>query len=512
MTWRADDPQGDESAKIRHEIVPYVRGRCVDIGCGTEKVWPHFIGVDSFKDEKLFGIKVKADILADALDLDVFGSEQFDCVYSSHVLEHIEDTRAALREWWRLVKPGGTLILYLPHRDLYPRIGQPGSNPDHKHDFTPEDIIRAMENARGGFDLERNEVRAEGQEYSFLQVWRRRRDGKRMHSWKNPKPAKTAAIVRMGALGDAIWASSVISHIKQQGYHVTLYTQDAGEVIFQSDPNVDRIIVIPPLYDGAGLLAYFCYEEDKYDRFINLCGVVETRLLPASNEVEFWRPLAQRRSMFGGTNYLAALHQAAGLDTSAEYRQKFYATSDEQAWAVCERAKLPGKVAVINPNGSTIAKHWPHTQAMIDLLDAQGIHAIVLGDLRGERLDGRKYGKIVGLEWHIRKAMAFAAMADIVIGTESAIVNAVAFEAPLKIVLLSHSSAKNLTSEWPNTVAISPSSVDCHPCHRIHRTMEYCNVDERTGSARCQAIVDPEGIMDIVLAYLESAEVAQEAA
>jgi hypothetical protein len=42
--------------------------------------------------------------------------------------------------------------------------------------------------------------------------------------------------------------------------------------------------------------------------------------------------------------------------------------------------------------------------------------------------------------------------------------------------------------------------------------MEYCNVDERTGSARCQAIVDPEGIMDVVLAYLESAEVAQEAA
>jgi len=505
MTWRPDDPQGGESAKIRHELVPYVRGRCLDIGCGAEKVWPHFVGVDSFKDVHLFGTPVKADINADASDLEVFGSEQFDCVFSSHTLEHIEDYRAALREWWRLVRPGGTLILYLPHRDHYPRIGQPGANVDHKHDFSPEHIIAAMAHAKGGWDLERNEVRSGGREYSFLQVWRRRTDGQRLESWRNPKPAKTAAIVRMGALGDALWASSVIAHVKEQGYHVTLYTQEAGEAMLRHDPNVDRIIVVPPLYDGAGLLGFFIYEEKKFDRFINLCGIVETRLLPASNEPDFWRPEAMRRAMFGSENYLQALHQAAGLPEDAEPRQKFHPTLQEQGWAVIERARYPGKVVVIAPNGSTPPKHWPHVQRMIDLLDARGIHAIVLGDLRGAQLDGRQHGRIVGLEWDVRHAMAFAALADVVVGTESAIVNAVAYEPPLKVVLLSHSSEDNLTRDWHNTVAVSPRVVSCHPCHRIQRTMEHCQIDGPTGAALCQAVVRAEDIEAAVVAYLEPA-------
>lgn len=510
MTWRADDPQGGESAKIRHELVPYVRGRCLDIGCGAEKVWPHFVGVDSFKDVHLFGTPVKADINSDAEDLAVFGSEQFDCVFSSHTLEHIDDYRAALKEWWRLVRPGGTLILYLPHRDLYPRIGQPGSNPDHKHDFAPEDIVAAMANAKGGWDLERNDVREQGREYSFLQVFRRRTDGQRLESWRNPRPAKTAGVARMGALGDALWASSVIAHLKAEGYHVTVYTQEAGELMLRHDPNVDRIIVVPPLYDGAGLVGYWLYEEKKYDRFVNLCGVVETRVLPAPNEPDFWRPVAMRRAMFGPTNYLDALHQAAGLPADAECRQRFYPTFEEQAWAVVERAKLDGPVVVIAPGGSTPPKWWPHVQSLIDLLDAQGICAVVMGDLRGHEFSPGKHGRVIGVEWDARRAMTFAAYADVVVGTESAIVNAVALEQPLKIVLLSHSNDQQLTKHWINTVAVSPSAVSCHPCHRIHRSMEHCTPDPVTGAAACQAAVTAEAVAGAIFDYLRE-DVAQEA-
>ncbi len=510
MTWRADDPQGGESAKIRHELVPYVRGRCLDIGCGAEKVWPHFVGVDSFKDVHLFGTLVKADINSDAEDLSVFGSEQFDCVFSSHTLEHIEDHRAALREWWRLVRPGGTLILYLPHRDLYPRIGQPGSNPDHKHDFAPEDIVAAMAGAKGGWDLERNEVREQGREYSFLQVFRRRTDGQRLESWKAPRPAKTAAVARMGALGDALWASSVIAHLKDQGYHVTVYTQEAGELVLRHDPHVDRIIVVPPLYDGAGLVGYWLYEERKYDRFVNLCGVVETRLLPAPNEPDFWRPAAMRRAMFGRQAYVDAIHQAAGLPDDVEWRQRFYPTFDEQAWAVVERAKCDGPVVVIAPNGSTPPKHWPHVQALIDRLEADGLCPVVVGDLRGATYVSSR-GRVVGLDWDVRRAMVFAALADVVVGTESAIVNAVAMEQPLKIVLLSHSGEQQLTRRWINTVPVAPTAVSCYPCHRIHRSMEHCNADPVTGAAACQAAVSADAVAQTIRLYLQEM-VVEEAA
>jgi ubiquinone/menaquinone biosynthesis C-methylase UbiE len=52
-----------------------------------------------------------------------------DFVYSAHLLEHVQDFESALREWWRVIKPGGYLVLYLPHKKFYPNIGVPGSNP-----------------------------------------------------------------------------------------------------------------------------------------------------------------------------------------------------------------------------------------------------------------------------------------------------------------------------------------------------------------------------------------------
>ena len=143
MTWRKDDPQGSESDKIKWEIVPWTRGLVLDIGCGPHKPFNHFIGVDNRKDTAMFGIEMNPDLtVPDATNLPLFASAAYDSVFSSHLLEHIEDHKAALREWWRLVKPGGYLVLYLPHKSFYPNIGTDGANPDHKHDFLPADIIK----------------------------------------------------------------------------------------------------------------------------------------------------------------------------------------------------------------------------------------------------------------------------------------------------------------------------------------------------------------------------------
>jgi predicted SAM-dependent methyltransferase len=145
MVWRIDDPQGDEAGKVKYEIVQYTRGKGIDLGCGPKKAYPHFIGVDSCKDTELFGIEMKPDVVCkDASDLDFIEEQSLDFIFSSHLLEHIEDHRAALTNWWSKIKPGGHLVLYLPHADLYPRVGTDGCNPDHKHDFTGEDILDAM--------------------------------------------------------------------------------------------------------------------------------------------------------------------------------------------------------------------------------------------------------------------------------------------------------------------------------------------------------------------------------
>lgn len=61
------------------------------------------------------------DHIGDAVDLSRFPDGTFAEVYASHVLEHFdykEGLVAALREWHRVLAPGGTLRLSVPDLDI----------------------------------------------------------------------------------------------------------------------------------------------------------------------------------------------------------------------------------------------------------------------------------------------------------------------------------------------------------------------------------------------------------
>ena len=124
MVWKIDAPAGNEAAKIKWEIVPYTRGKGLDLGCGPYKAFPHFRGIDSNVDAQLFGIQAtSADFIIPTCEvLDDFASQSQDFIFSSHLLEHIAKWKASLKEWWRVLKPGGHLVLYLPDKGEYPKV------------------------------------------------------------------------------------------------------------------------------------------------------------------------------------------------------------------------------------------------------------------------------------------------------------------------------------------------------------------------------------------------------
>jgi SAM-dependent methyltransferase len=61
----------------------------------------------------------------------------FDFIHSSHCLEHLVDPREGLRNWLRVIKSGGHLVITVPDEDLYEQGKFPSSfNRDHRWTFT----------------------------------------------------------------------------------------------------------------------------------------------------------------------------------------------------------------------------------------------------------------------------------------------------------------------------------------------------------------------------------------
>jgi len=67
-------------------------------------------------------------------------------------------------------------------------------------------------------------------------------------------------------------------------------------------------------------------------------------------------------------------------------------------------------------------------------------------------------------------------------------------KSPHKILLLSHSSANNLAKHWKHTQALAPNDCACYPCHRLHYTADYCDIDTETGAARCAVNIGADRI------------------
>ena len=60
--------------------------------------------------------KTGKQFIAEATDLHEIADDQYDFLLSSHSLEHTANPIKALKEWIRVIKPGGKLVLILPDK------------------------------------------------------------------------------------------------------------------------------------------------------------------------------------------------------------------------------------------------------------------------------------------------------------------------------------------------------------------------------------------------------------
>jgi SAM-dependent methyltransferase len=78
-----------------------------------------------------------------------FNTASLDYVFSSHCLEHIDHSVAAIRDWFRVLRTRGHLIICVPHQFLYEKKRALPSrfNEDHKRFYTPGVLLREIEEA-----------------------------------------------------------------------------------------------------------------------------------------------------------------------------------------------------------------------------------------------------------------------------------------------------------------------------------------------------------------------------
>lgn len=103
----------------RHKLVDFLQsyrtdGYTLDIGCGDrmyKELFPNSICVDIDKNRK-------PDMIVDVHHMEVFADNTFDCILCTEVLEHCYAPWIAADEMFRVLKPGG--ILLLSTRFVYP--------------------------------------------------------------------------------------------------------------------------------------------------------------------------------------------------------------------------------------------------------------------------------------------------------------------------------------------------------------------------------------------------------
>ncbi len=151
------EPGGPSALFDRGGLVPvYPRLASLDtLDYAAETLWS-----DAPQADNATATPIRRRLIAEAGRLQDVEDDSYDAILSSHVLEHLANPLGALAEWRRVVRPGGHVLLIVPHRDGTFDHRRPVTSLDHLRgdaaDETAEDDETHLEEILRLHDLERD--------------------------------------------------------------------------------------------------------------------------------------------------------------------------------------------------------------------------------------------------------------------------------------------------------------------------------------------------------------------
>lgn len=116
---------GNAMQFIAPTALKFCRGRGLDVGAGK---WP-LAGAEPVE-------------YSNGQNAYALPEGQWDYIFSSHCLEHLQNPVAALEHWQSRLRAGGTLFLYLPHPDM--EYWRPQNCRKHLHTWRPAEMARIL--------------------------------------------------------------------------------------------------------------------------------------------------------------------------------------------------------------------------------------------------------------------------------------------------------------------------------------------------------------------------------
>jgi SAM-dependent methyltransferase len=169
-----------ETEKYRYASVPYLSGVGVDIASQGVAVVPWAISYDLPHDEFSFysnGSPPKGPLqLRGFADKLPFEDQSLDFVYSSHYIEDVFDWKPIIKEWDRVLKIGGHMVILLPDRALWNQAIERGQPPNcsHRHESFPGELSEFFGNFFGHYEIVKDELTAvTPQDYNIIFVAKR---------------------------------------------------------------------------------------------------------------------------------------------------------------------------------------------------------------------------------------------------------------------------------------------------------------------------------------------------
>ncbi len=335
---------------------------------------------------------------------------------------------------------------------------------------------------------------------------------------------KWACVARLGSIGDNFLASSVLPLLKRDGYMVDVMAQEPASVIFENNPNVDKLTLLKNEdlpNNPTDWQKYFARRANEYDKFYPLSHSIESHVVFHPDSTGFLWPPSYRR-MMADRSYLALTHDLC--EVPHEYDPHFFPTEAEKedAEAIKVRiAPLGQKVVGWVVAGSRVDKLYPYaSNAIARIIKELDARVLMLGapehkdwvaqietavNTQNGSLQGLYAGfKAAGSEEHpvtaalpLRRSLSWAQECDLVIGPDTGMMWSVATREMPKIMLLGHASPKNITHGWLNTTTLhaDPARVPSWPCHQLHNDLSTCHPNKEGTGAACISDISVETIV-----------------